>query len=91
VRTLTLDHRSPEANGVRLHCAVQEGDGALAILPHGFPECWYLWRVRSQYWHAASASSRHGVPNDRIGLSRRSWSWLRAAEPRETIGRKLKP
>jgi pimeloyl-ACP methyl ester carboxylesterase len=32
-----------ETNGMRLRTVV-EGDGPLAILLHGFPQCWYLWR-----------------------------------------------
>ena len=36
-------HRTVEANGIRLHCAVA-GEGPLVVLLHGFPEFWYSWR-----------------------------------------------
>jgi pimeloyl-ACP methyl ester carboxylesterase len=41
-----LDARSSrilDVNGIRLH-VVEEGEGALVILVHGFPESWYSWR-----------------------------------------------
>ena len=31
------------ANGIRLH-VVEEGEGPLVVLVHGFPESWYSWR-----------------------------------------------
>ena len=31
------------ANGIRLH-VVEEGEGPLVLLVHGFPESWYSWR-----------------------------------------------
>src|SRR5215210_4601751 len=31
------------ANGIRIH-VVEEGDGPLVLLVHGFPESWYSWR-----------------------------------------------
>ena len=36
-------HRSLEANGIRMHIA-EAGGGPLVVLCHGFPECWYSWR-----------------------------------------------
>lgn len=36
-------HRMINAKGVRIH-AVEEGEGPLVILIHGFPESWYSWR-----------------------------------------------
>jgi pimeloyl-ACP methyl ester carboxylesterase len=38
-----VTHRMIETNGIRLH-VVEQGDGPLIILCHGFPECWYSWR-----------------------------------------------
>ncbi|MZG15874.1 alpha/beta fold hydrolase [Streptomyces sp. SID5914] len=38
-----IQHRTLEANGVRLHVA-EAGEGPLVVLLHGFPECWYSWR-----------------------------------------------
>lgn len=40
---MTLIHRTLEANGVRLHC-VEQGEGPLVLMVHGFPESWYSWR-----------------------------------------------
>ncbi|MEM6701815.1 MAG: alpha/beta hydrolase [Acidobacteriota bacterium] len=40
---MTLIHRTIEANGMRLHC-VEQGEGPLVLLVHGFPESWYSWR-----------------------------------------------
>lgn len=36
-------HRSVEANGIRLHL-VEQGQGFPVVLCHGFPELWYSWR-----------------------------------------------
>ena len=36
-------HHEAIVNGVRLHY-VEEGDGPLVVLLHGFPEFWYSWR-----------------------------------------------
>jgi len=36
-------HRSLEANGIRMHIA-EQGRGPLVLLCHGFPETWYSWR-----------------------------------------------
>ncbi len=36
-------HRIHHVNGVRLH-TVEEGEGPLVLLIHGFPESWYSWR-----------------------------------------------
>ena len=32
-----------ETNGIKMH-VVEEGNGPLVVLCHGFPECWYSWR-----------------------------------------------
>ena len=39
----TWTHGDVETNGVRLHY-VEQGEGPLVILLHGFPEHWYSWR-----------------------------------------------
>lgn len=49
-------------NGVRLRTVV-EGDGPLAILLHGFPRCWYLWR--HQIDPLKAAGFRVAVPDQR--------------------------
>ena len=36
-------HREAIVNGVRLHF-VEQGEGPLVVLLHGFPEFWYSWR-----------------------------------------------
>ena len=39
----TWTHGDAETNGVRLHY-VEQGEGPLVLLLHGFPEHWYSWR-----------------------------------------------
>lgn len=41
-----------ETNGVTLRTIV-EGEGPLAVLLHGFPRCWYLWRHQIEPLKAA--------------------------------------
>jgi pimeloyl-ACP methyl ester carboxylesterase len=36
-------HREAPVNGIRLHW-VEQGEGPLVVLLHGFPEFWYAWR-----------------------------------------------
>ena len=36
-------HRMLDCRGTRIH-AVEEGEGPLVVLIHGFPESWYSWR-----------------------------------------------
>lgn len=40
-----LRHGFIEANGIRFHYA-EQGEGPLVLLLHGFPECWYSWRLQ---------------------------------------------
>lgn len=51
-----------ETNGITLRTIV-EGDGPLAILLHGFPRCWYLWR--HQIDPLKEAGFRVAVPDQR--------------------------
>jgi len=51
-----------ETNGITLRTIV-EGDGPLAILLHGFPRCWYLWR--HQIDPLKAAGFRVAVPDQR--------------------------
>lgn len=60
-----MRHRFVEANGVRFHCA-EEGDGPLALLLHGFPECWYSWRHQMP---ALAAAGYHAVAPDMRGYN----------------------
>src|SRR5215207_10357129 len=39
----TPHHRVVVANGIRIHL-VEQGEGPLVLLVHGFPESWYSWR-----------------------------------------------
>jgi len=39
----TVNHRTVETNGIRMHLA-EQGAGPLVLLCHGFPESWYSWR-----------------------------------------------
>ena len=39
----SFSHQFASVNGVRLHY-VEEGDGPLVVLLHGYPFLWYLWR-----------------------------------------------
>ena len=41
----TWNHGEAETNGVRLHY-VEQGEGPLVLLLHGFPEHWYSWRYQ---------------------------------------------
>ncbi len=41
--TETWTHREGRVNGIWLHW-VEEGEGPLVVLLHGFPEFWYAWR-----------------------------------------------
>ena len=38
-----MNHRFVDTNGIKMHL-VEQGQGPLVILCHGFPECWYSWR-----------------------------------------------
>jgi pimeloyl-ACP methyl ester carboxylesterase len=54
--------RIVEANGIRMHIA-EQGTGAVVLLRHGFPECWYSWRHQLS---ALAAAGFHAiVPNMR--------------------------
>jgi alpha-beta hydrolase superfamily lysophospholipase len=39
----SFDHRLAAVNGIRMHY-VEEGQGPLVLLLHGYPFLWYLWR-----------------------------------------------
>lgn len=51
-----------ETNGIRLRTVV-EGNGALVILLHGWPQCWYLWR--HQIDPLVNAGFQVAVPDQR--------------------------
>jgi hypothetical protein len=39
----SVAHRTIGTNGIHLHF-VEQGEGPLVVLCHGFPELWYSWR-----------------------------------------------
>lgn len=41
--TGTVAHRTISSNGIHLHF-VEQGEGPVIVLCHGFPESWYSWR-----------------------------------------------
>src|SRR2546425_5278806 len=61
-----VEHRTVEANGIRLHIA-EEGEGPLVVLLHGFPECWYSWRHQ---FAPLAAAGYHVVAPDQRGYAR---------------------
>ena len=58
-----IQHRTIEANGIRIHLA-EEGSGPLVVLCHGFPESWYSWRHQLP---ALAAAGFHAVAPDMRG------------------------
>jgi len=57
-----FNHCFAEVNGIRMHY-VDEGQGPLVILLHGFPYLWYMWR--RQIGALAKAGYRVVVPDQR--------------------------
>jgi pimeloyl-ACP methyl ester carboxylesterase len=55
-------HRFVETNGIRIHL-VEQGEGPLVLLCHGFPESWYSWR--HQLSALAAAGFRAVAPDMR--------------------------
>lgn len=41
-----IDHQFVDANGLSFHVATCGEGERLALLLHGFPECWYSWRLQ---------------------------------------------
>jgi pimeloyl-ACP methyl ester carboxylesterase len=64
-------HRLLDVNGVRLH-VVEEGEGPLVILVHGFPELWYSWRFQLP---VIAAAGYRVVALDQRGYGRSSKFW----------------
>jgi pimeloyl-ACP methyl ester carboxylesterase len=62
-----LVHRVVYTNGIRMHY-VEQGQGPLVLLSHGWPECWYSWR--HQIGALATAGFRVVAPDQRgFGLT----------------------
>jgi pimeloyl-ACP methyl ester carboxylesterase len=58
-----VNHRFIDTNGISMHIA-EQGEGALVVLCHGFPECWYSWRHQLP---ALAAAGYHVVAPDQRG------------------------
>ena len=63
-----MNHRIVDVNGIRLH-VVEEGEGPLVLLVHGFPESWYSWRHQLP---ALAAAGYRAVAIDVRGYGRSS-------------------
>jgi pimeloyl-ACP methyl ester carboxylesterase len=61
--TGSVAHRTIGANGIHLHF-VEQGEGPLIVLCHGFPELWYSWRHQLP---ALSGAGFHAVALDMRG------------------------
>lgn len=61
-------HRMLDCRGTRIH-AVEEGEGPLVVLIHGFPESWYSWRHQIP---ALAAAGYRVVAIDQRGYGRSS-------------------
>ena len=64
-------HRFVQAGGTRIHC-VEQGEGPLVLLVHGFPELWYSWRFQLP---ALAAAGYRAVAFDQRGYGRSSKFW----------------
>lgn len=64
-------HQLLSVNSVRLH-AVEEGEGPLVLLLHGFPELWYSWRRQME---ALAQAGYRAVAIDQRGYGRSSKLW----------------
>ena len=58
-----LSHRSIETNGINMHF-VEQGEGPLVIMCHGWPESWYSWRHQLS---ALAEAGYHAVAPDQRG------------------------
>ncbi|WP_050426462.1 alpha/beta fold hydrolase [Bradyrhizobium tropiciagri] len=61
-----VTHRTIQANGIHLHF-VEQGDGPLVFLCHGFPELWYSWRYQLP---ALASAGFHAVALDMRGYGK---------------------
>jgi pimeloyl-ACP methyl ester carboxylesterase len=64
--TGSATHRTINTNGINLHF-VEQGEGPLIVLCHGFPESWYSWRHQLA---ALSAAGFRAVAVDMRGYGR---------------------
>jgi pimeloyl-ACP methyl ester carboxylesterase len=64
--TGSVAHHTIQANGIHLHF-VEQGEGPLIVLCHGFPELWYSWRHQLP---ALSAAGFRAVAVDMRGYGK---------------------
>jgi len=57
------EHTTLRTNGIQMSC-VQQGEGPLVVMCHGFPESWYSWRHQLP---ALAAAGYRGVALDMRG------------------------
>ncbi|HZC46946.1 MAG TPA: alpha/beta fold hydrolase, partial [Candidatus Acidoferrum sp.] len=57
-----IRHKFVNTNGIRMHY-VEQGEGPLVVLCHGWPESWYSWR--HQIPVLAAAGFRVVAPDQR--------------------------
>ena len=55
-----MNDRIVDARGTRIHL-VEEGEGPLVLLVHGFPESWYSYRHQLHALAEAGFSQAHGT------------------------------
>jgi len=58
-----VTHRHVRLNGINMHI-VEQGEGPLVLLLHGWPETWYSWRHQIA---ALAAAGYHVVAPDQRG------------------------
>ena len=63
-----MRHHTVDARGTRIHL-VEEGEGPIVLLVHGFPESWYSWRHQLP---AIAAAGFRAVAMDVRGYGRSS-------------------
>jgi pimeloyl-ACP methyl ester carboxylesterase len=63
-----LRHRIVSAHGIRIHL-VEQGEGPLVLMVHGYPESWYSWRHQLP---ALADAGFHAVAIDVRGYGRSS-------------------
>ncbi len=61
-----LRHRTVKTNGIKLHI-VEQGEGPVVLMLHGFPESWYSWRHQLP---ALAEAGYHAVAPDIRGYGK---------------------
>ena len=63
-----LEYRFVDVNGLRMR-VVEQGEGPLVLLAHGWPESWYSWRHQLP---ALAAAGYRAVAPDMVNATRAS-------------------